>query len=57
MEIKDSPSGNVIFWNVHSKSISQIYGLMTFDVLEEQLYAPYIRDMVGQSIATDEEEL
>ena len=44
MEIKDSPSGNFIFLNVHSTSSSQIYGLLTsasllgknrIDVLEE----------------------
>ena len=52
MENKDSPSGNVIFWNVHSTSNNQIYGLLTsasllgktrIDVLEEQLYAAFER--------------
>ena len=29
MEIKESPKGNVIFWNVHSTSSDQIYGMHT----------------------------
>ena len=50
MEIKESPRGNVIFWNVHSTFSSQIYGMKTsvallgknkIDVLQAQLEGAY----------------
>lgn len=29
MEIRECPRGNIIFWNVHSTSSEQIYGMHT----------------------------
>ena len=33
MEIKETPQGNAIFWNVHTTSSDQIYTLMTSTAL------------------------
>ena len=52
MKIKESPRGNVIFWNVHFNSKSQIYGMHTsvallgknkMDVIQAQLEGAYER--------------
>ena len=50
MEIKETPQGNAILWNVHTTSSDQIYTLMTstallgknkIDVLQSQLEIAY----------------
>lgn len=50
MEIKETPAGNVIFWNAHSTSSDQIYNLQNtaamlgknkIDILQEQLVQTY----------------
>ena len=52
MEIKETPQGNAIFWNVHSTTSDQIYTLLQsstwlgkrkIDVLQGQLEEAYDR--------------
>lgn len=50
MEIKETPAGNLIFWNAHSTSLDKIYNLQNtvsmlgknkIDILQEQLVQTY----------------